>query len=855
MWIYLYIMSFLLKISQCEDLIYHVEEGKMPGTLVGDIAADTHLFDRIPVQEHNLLWFSHLKETIINGSQLFNVSKTGKLYTSQIVDADVLCKFNTECFKMVDIAVRNEESFVKILEIKVVVEDVNDQRPEFPVKQVNIQFDETDGKGTIKFVPTAKDRDVSLINSQITYQLKKDIEKTFSLSITEKTDSTIKLGIVLEGEVDRERKDNYKLQIIATDGGSPSKFGVLDVLITVIDENDNSPIFSQNIYNISISNRNEQNKAIIILSANDIDSGENGKITYHFSSKTSNLAKSYFHLNEKTGEIILKKKVPFVSKKSYKLFVEATDGGNPPSTSTAIVFVHVNNNENSAPVIDINFISKSTGNTAIISEGVKINSFIAYVKVTDNDVGMNGKIICNLRHDKIQLQSLGKKKYKLVVKKSLDRETESHIDLTISCEDKGFPPLQTDHSFSIQVMDINDIQPQFTKATFRFSVYENEEPKFSIGFVNATDPDLVAGSQLTYSLIGSNRHIPFSISDFGFISTTQSLDREKQDLYRFKIMAKDNGIPSLNNTANVVVEVMDKNDNAPYFTFPSFNPFNLDVHYHPQSKSDITTLRASDRDSHVNAFLKYEILGGNNKQLFTVNPYTGVLSFSRTVYQNDAGSYNLILTVKDNGIPVLSATTTLSLTLTVSNTTARMYISEDRESDNRIHINLMIIIVVAAVIVSVAIVVSFIMCIIQRKSTKDSRFTGSVGTHNDILNERRQSEYTCEEISPKYDIPITMLTCTDNFPTTLIREPHSQYETNHCWEGSSIGKHSKTISKRAHPENADSRDYIKGGNGPFNEMPTISGHAESEHDWSERATVQYETLPGTILFIYLFLLV
>uniref|UniRef100_A0A0L8GMU2 Cadherin domain-containing protein n=1 Tax=Octopus bimaculoides TaxID=37653 RepID=A0A0L8GMU2_OCTBM len=651
----------------------------MPGTLVGDIAADTHLFDRIPVQEHNLLWFSHLKETIINGSQLFNVSKTGKLYTSQIVDADVLCKFNTECFKMVDIAVRNEESFVKILEIKVVVEDVNDQRPEFPVKQVNIQFDETDGKGTIKFVPTAKDRDVSLINSQITYQLKKDIEKTFSLSITEKTDSTIKLGIVLEGEVDRERKDNYKLQIIATDGGSPSKFGVLDVLITVIDENDNSPIFSQNIYNISISNRNEQNKAIIILSANDIDSGENGKITYHFSSKTSNLAKSYFHLNEKTGEIILKKKVPFVSKKSYKLFVEATDGGNPPSTSTAIVFVHVNNNENSAPVIDINFISKSTGNTAIISEGVKINSFIAYVKVTDNDVGMNGKIICNLRHDKIQLQSLGKKKYKLVVKKSLDRETESHIDLTISCEDKGFPPLQTDHSFSIQVMDINDIQPQFTKATFRFSVYENEEPKFSIGFVNATDPDLVAGSQLTYSLIGSNRHIPFSISDFGFISTTQSLDREKQDLYRFKIMAKDNGIPSLNNTANVVVEVMDKNDNAPYFTFPSFNPFNLDVHYHPQSKSDITTLRASDRDSHVNAFLKYEILGGNNKQLFTVNPYTGVLSFSRTVYQNDAGSYNLILTVKDNGIPVLSATTTLSLTLTVSNTTARMYISEDRE--------------------------------------------------------------------------------------------------------------------------------------------------------------------------------
>ncbi|XP_014773888.1 uncharacterized protein LOC106871762 [Octopus bimaculoides] len=301
---------------------------------------------------------------------------------------------------------------------------------------------------------------------------------------------------------------------------------------------------------------------------------------------------------------------------------------------------------------------------------------------------------------------------------------------------------------------------------------------------------------------------------------------------------------------------MDKNDNTPYFTFPSVNPFNLDFHHHPQSNSDITTLRASDRDKHVNAFLKYEILGGNHKQLFKVNPYSGVLSFSRTVYQNDAGSYNLKLAVKDNGTPVLSATTTLSLTLTVSNTTAKMYTAEDTESDNRIHINLMIIIVVAAVIVSVAIVVSVIVCVVHKRNQKENHY----GATQDFVGERRPSGYVCEQDSPKYDVPVTILSDPKqmrNSKTTLLRrEPQSMYKPGQSWKGSSLGVQLHSITPEAYQVQGNLQDFAMtcavGKNQQhmvmspdrFSEMSTMSSVTDSGHGCSEASTAHYETLPG-----------
>ncbi|GAB1604331.1 protocadherin gamma-B6-like [Argonauta hians] len=841
----IFLLVFILKFSQTVDITYSVQENQAAGTYIGDIAIDSHLGNTVPSQDHSLLRFRQFSSK----SDLFNVSETGKFYTSLRLDAESLCKYKTECFRIVDVAVSHKESFIKILEIKVIIEDANDNQPKFPEKQVEIMFSERDSVGSWMAIPNAMDNDVSIQSSQITYHLKKTKQEPFSLSVFRNLDGSAKIGVVLQEKLDREIKDSYQLQVIAKDGGHPPREGVLNIQITVRDENDNSPIFSQSIYNVSIKNGYRKSIPVVTLSANDADSGKNGEIIYQFSTKTSENAKSYFKLNETSGEIWQQQKFPSGSKKLYKLYVKAKDKGNPSLSSVALVLVNVNSGENNPPEIDVNFITKSAAHLATISEGVKVGSFIAYVKVKDSDIGPNGEVSCFLHHDKLQLQSLGRNKYKVIVKEIIDRESKSYINFTVSCEDKGFPPLKTEKRFFIQVMDVNDVQPEFIKSLFKFQTYENEEENFPVGFINASDPDLGSGGELKYSLLNNDKNIlPFKISNLGFISTISTLDHEKQDVYKFKVLVQDKGIPSLSDTANVIVEVMDKNDNAPYFTFPSVNPFSLDVHYHPQSKSDITTLRASDRDSHVNSFLRYDIYEGNDKQLFKVNPYTGVLSFSRTVYQNDAGSYNLVLAVKDNGTPVLSATTTLSLTLTVSNTTARMYTAEDTESDNRIHINLMIIIVVAAVIVSVAIVVSVIVCVVHKKHQRDAQYA----TNNEFVSEQRQTGYVCELMSPKYDIPVAMVTDAESNRTpkaTLMRrDPPSDYEPSCDWQVSSTGVHPQFLTPQSHQINfLSSRTQDLGQPEPI--IVSLDRlNAENNQEWNERNVGHYETLPGLKYF-------
>ncbi|GAB1604330.1 protocadherin beta-2-like [Argonauta hians] len=852
------VLFYIITLSLCVNLTYYVKDGQHSNSFVANIAADAQLWDNNLNKYKNFIWFSQLPGEKSDSSQLFNVTKTGELYTTKTLDAEVLCKYNTECFRMVDVAIHQKEYFLKVLEIKIVIQDVNEHQPEFPSENIHLEFSEGDREGMMKAIQNAIDKDFGLQYSQITYLLRNNNSNLFKLSVSKNMDGTSKLGIVLQEKLDREIKDSYQLQVIAKDGGHPPREGVLNIHISVRDENDNSPIFSQSIYNVSIKNGYRKSIPIVTLSATDADSGKNGEIIYQFSTKTPENARRYFKLNETSGEIWIVKKLPTGSKNTYKLFVKAKDKGNPSLSSVALVLVNVNSGENNPPEIDVSFITKSRGNEPSISEGVKVNSFIAYVKVSDNDVGRNGEVSCYLHHENLQLKSLGKKKYKLIIKKTIDRETKNSMEFTISCEDKGSPPLKTEEQFFLRVDDVNDIQPEFIKDVFKFFTYENEEGNFPIGFINATDRDLGPGGTLSYYLENSEQTHSFKISHLGFISTIQPLDRERQEIYKFKVFVKDNGIPPLENEANVVVEVMDKNDNAPYFAFPSVNPFNLDVHYHPQSKSDITTLRASDRDSHVNSFLRYEIFGGNDKQLFKVNPYTGVLSFSRTVYQNDAGSYNLVLAVKDNGTPVLSATTTLSLSLTVSNTTARMYTAEDTESDNRIHINLMIIIVVAAVIVSVAIVISVIVCLFHKRNAKENHY----GASQDYVGERRPSGYICEQGSPKYDVPVGILSeqkVRNSQGSLLRRDPHSIYKPGQSWKGSSSGVPFQSITPESYQANlvhgnpqdfsvtrliSKDQHHMVMSPDRFSEMSTISSVTDSGHGCSDAGTAHYETLPG-----------
>ena len=766
----------LIQTCRGADLTYYVEEGKSPGTYLGDIAADIHLVDIVEPEEYHLISFSQLKQDIMGSSQLFHVSKkTGKLYTAQTLDAEFICEQDKECVKMMDVAIHKASSFIKLIEIKVIVRDVNDHQPEFPYEQIDLQFLESDRIGLRKPIPNAIDRDVGISNSLIIYELKKDPKEPFKLSVLTHIDGTSELGIELEELLDREKKESYELQVIATDSGFPPKKSILYVHVLVTDVNDNFPVFTQELLNISIINQPSELSPIATLFAKDADMGENGQVSYHFSSKTSGVVKSHFHLNVMTGEIFLRRKFIWGQDLLHKLYVKASDGGTFPLSSIAMVLVNVINIQNHPPSVALNFFSASAGRKINISEDAAIGSFVAYVKVTDHDAAENGEVSCDLYDDKFKLESLGDKKFKVVVKKPLDREVADHHDIIIGCQDKGSPPLYTERRFYVKVTDVNDVPPQFPTQVFKFWIYENQKSKLPVGSIKATDPDLGPGGELTYSLISdSKQFLPFQISNNRVISTINSLDHELQSIYKFQVLAQDNGIPSLNNTVNVTVEVKDENDNAPYFTFPGINPYMMDVEYQPLRTKNISVLKASDSDSEENAFITFELSTTDDKDLFTINNYTGLFSFSRAAKPQDAGSYELEFIATDNGTPVLSATTTVILTLTVSNKTAEMLNSVQIQSSNSLHPNLLITIILITLTVILVIAACVSIFVIQFNNQQSAPHGDKGNPSKRCVGEIRHLLCPSYQPSPWADVSVTVAVKTDTIKNPTVAEKDCQ---------------------------------------------------------------------------------
>ncbi|GAB1608886.1 protocadherin alpha-11-like isoform X1, partial [Argonauta hians] len=841
------------------ELTYRIREELPSGTLVGDILTDSKVLDAVDPGSRSLIRLSLLSQAGEGAPPLFDVTEeSGELHTAQRLDAESLCDVGLTCVRTLDVAVQKSKELLKVLKVNVIIEDWNDHAPEFSEDRVEIQFLDGDTNKR-KSIPKATDKDVSSNNSRIIYTLKNAEENSggdgggsssssstssssspFKLDVNTRPDGSSNLYLHLTGKLDRETKPEYKLKILAKDTRDPSKVGQLNVDVIVTDVNDNPPVFEKDKYNVTTENEVHKDKPIVTVKAHDKDFGENGEVIYKFSPSTSSGAQALFKIDEKSGDIFLRKKISVEQPTEYKLFVEAVDGAKRPLSGQVVVYVRIIHSQNNPPKINVNFVSHKK-NTAGITEGAESESFVAYVRVKDPDVGENGKVGCTLTHDYFRLRNISEAEYKVVIRKPVDREKNDHFNVTITCHDQGAPPLYSENSFRVEVddvndevptfdrnvydvtfeensiigikveqvtasdadvgsngdvryflgrdalpyfvvdantgvirtvtvfdresytknefkiyakdlgvpsqtssatlrvnvLDVNDEAPVFTEDLFHFKTYENQLPKFPVGYINATDRDLGDGGKLSYSLINNdNQVLPFWISDDGFLSVGQLLDHEYLNEYRFKVFVKDQGNPSLNNSVNVLVEVLDENDNKPYFLFPSVNNFSMAVYYYPDGEKEITVLQATDRDSGDNARLVYEILSGNENGLFAVDPVYGALSFARDAFRDDNGQYMLQLSVRDQGNPSLSTSANFSLSLVVSNETssgskAGEFLSP---TGGGVGENLLIVIALIAVTGSVGLVILITICVIR---WNDKRTHHHHHNHNQQRHHRR----------------------------------------------------------------------------------------------------------------------
>ncbi|XP_036933393.1 protocadherin gamma-A4-like isoform X28 [Acanthopagrus latus] len=628
------------------DLSYSIPEEMKHGSVIGNIAKDLGLDLRTVSSRKVRVDFEGTQKRYCD----INLS-TGDLITSERMDRESLCGKKPSCVVKVDLVLENP---LELHRLSLHIQDVNDNSPKFKKNLIEMEISESAEKGNRFSIQEAHDADIGQ-NAVQRYNLQKNDH--FILSV----DSN-RVELVLENKLDREKQADINLLLTALDGGSPQRSGTVVIHVTVLDANDNAPVFSQAVYKASLHENSPPDTIVITVSATDADEGVNGDVTYDFG-HVSDDDVNVFSIDPKTGEIRVTGVIDFEEGGSFEIRVEAEDGLG--LTSYAKVIIDVTDENDNAPVIYL----KSLTNP--IPENVSPGTEVGIINVQDRDSESNGQVRCSIQQGApFKLVPSIKNYYSLVTTGQLDRELVSDYNITITATDEGSPPLSSSKSVQLSVADINDNPPVFEDQSYSAYVSENNKPGSTLCSVTARDPDWRQNGTVIYSVLpGEVNGAPVSSyvsvnGDTGVIHAVRSFDYEQLRSFKVQVMARDNGSPPLSSNVTVSVFVSDVNDNSPQILYPAPEGNSFMTELVPKAAhggSLVSKVIAVDADSGQNAWLSYEIVKSTDPGLFTIGVHSGEIRTQRDISESDSMKQNLIVAVKDNGQPSLSATCSMYL--------------------------------------------------------------------------------------------------------------------------------------------------------------------------------------------------
>ncbi|KAB1280748.1 Protocadherin beta-2 [Camelus dromedarius] len=583
--------------------------------------------------------------------------QTGDLLLNEKLDREELCGPIEPCVLPFQMLLENPLQF---FQAELRIRDINDHSPVFLDKEIVLKISESITPETTFLIERAQDLDVGS-NSLQSYTVSPNSH--FHLKLQESPSGTVLPQLVLNKALDREEQPEIRLILTALDGGTPPRSGTTLVRIEVLDINDNAPEFAKLLYEVQVLENSPIGSQVAIVTARDLDTGAYGEISYVFSQASEDIRKT-FRINEKSGELLLTQELDFESIQNYTLNIQVTDGGG--LSESCVVFVQVMDLNDNPPELTMSTLINE------IPENLQ-ETITAVFSVSDPDSGDNGRMVCSIQDDlPFILKPSVENFYTLVTNRALDRETRSEYNITITATDTGTPRLKTQHHITVLVSDVNDNAPAFTQASYTLRVRENNSPALHIGTVSATDTDAGANAQVTYSLLPpADPHVPLASlvsinADNGHLFALRSLDYEALRAFEFRVGAADRGSPPLSSQALVRVLVEDDNDNAPFVLYPLQNTSAPCTELLPRAAEPgylVTKVVAVDGDAGQNAWQSYQLLKATEPGLFGVWAHNGEVRTARPLSERDAARHRLLVLVKDNGEPPLSASVTLHVLL------------------------------------------------------------------------------------------------------------------------------------------------------------------------------------------------
>ncbi|XP_053812624.1 protocadherin alpha-2-like [Vidua chalybeata] len=219
-------------------------------------------------------------------------------------------------------------------------------------------------------------------------------------------------------------------------------------------------------------------------------------------------------------------------------------------------------------------------------------------------------------------------------------------------------PLRVFH-VELEVTDINDNAPIFPAARKNLSIAELSVPGSRFPLEGASDADIGANAQLSYTLSPSEHFgLEVKSKDENKISVllvlTKPLDRETIPVHRLVLTASDGGRPSLSGTMELVISVLDANDNAPQF---NQSVYKVQLPENTASGTVFYHLTATDKDEGSNQEVYYsfsDAISGKIQDLFKIDEKSGEIRTIGELDFEDVQSYDLEIEARDKGTPPLS---------------------------------------------------------------------------------------------------------------------------------------------------------------------------------------------------------
>ena len=580
-------------------------------------------------------------------SSPIDLEEIGVLKIAHRLDREMLCPGAESCRLEFDITVKPMPYF-RIFKIVIEVLDINDNAPSFPVYFHSLSIIESALIDSSFALPAASDRDSPQYGVR-RYRLSPSDHPHFSLFFEKRSGEAPDIvRLILRAPLDYELVTSYQLELFAYDGGSPERWSRLTIDISVVDDNDNNPEFDKDTYEKFVYESQPIGSVIERVTASDADSGTNGRIHYALDTKSQQLFGATFAIEEETGSVVLKSALDFENCTRYMLGIVASNSGATlVRTAHAYFIVNVQDVNDNSPQITVNTLTDS--GAAEVQENSKVTTFVAHVTVVDYDSGDGGKVACSINNDDFLFRSLFDKEYELVTARIFDHESVVETEVTLTCFDHGWPQRKSVQVIKVKILDTNDNPPRFTLNIYEAYLEENNEIGVFLLKIDASDADSGSNADIQYSIAKDVSSFISIDPKSGVVRAEWKFDFEEQRLFKFTVIATDNGDPPLTSTALIQLDIIDLDDEKPQF---SRNEYSFAVSEAQLAGSLVGSVKAVDADSAAYGKFHYQLDPNDDiMNLFHVDAGTGEITTQRTLDRESVPIYYLKVLAVTRSIP------------------------------------------------------------------------------------------------------------------------------------------------------------------------------------------------------------